>query len=136
MKLVFTFLLSLFFLLVRGHDHLHAHSSYDRSSYSPIKIPEKLGQGGVASVKDGESVIRKENSSGADDDLISATELEDDDELISPRKFVDISNYFITLYYAHASAYLDRSLKNRLPFCKHFPYTSSDKYIIQRVIRV
>lgn len=136
MRLVITFFLSLCFLLLRGGDHLYAHTSQNHSRYSPAELPKRSEQSGLGTVKNTQSAIRKADQSGAQDEAISATETEDDEEWISPRKYVQITNYFINFFYAHLTGLAHRGLNNRFPFCKHFSYTSSDIYIVQRVIRV
>lgn len=129
------FFLSLFFFLLKGNDHLHAY--YNLSGYAPAKLSPKSEQASLGSVKNSQTQIRKSASSGAEDDAISAIEeMEDDDDFTPSRKYVEISNYFLTLFYNQVSGSFNQYRKDRLPFCKHFSYTSSYQYIIYRVIRI
>ena len=77
----------------------------------------------------------KATSSPSDRDGINATELEEDDFSAS-RKFVEITNYFLSFFYKAIAGNSGQHQKDRLPFCKHFSYSSSYKYLTQRVIRI
>lgn len=62
--------------------------------------------------------------------------LEDDDDLVVTRKLsTPVKLLFIPDYASTLVTYFNFP-KNRLPFCKHFSYTSSCKYILQRVLRI
>lgn len=136
MRLVITFFLSLCFLLIRGYDHLYARAYNNPTCYSPAKLSAGSELGGLDNEKDKQTVIHKATSSDSETEAINARETEDDEELIAPRKYVEITNYFITFLQAHLAGDGSCYLKSRLPICEHFSYTSSDKYIVQRVIRV
>jgi len=79
-------------------------------------------------------MISNKPASGARKEKIKATEVEDEEESLSSRKHLEISNYYHfdplepAAYYSY--------LKNPLPFCNHFSYLFSDKFIVHRVIRV
>lgn len=130
MRLVITFFLSLFFLLPGGYDHLYA------ICYTTAKPAAKAEQATLSASKSSHFLIKKATSSDVENEAVNATEREDDDELPSERKLVEINNYFISFFYTHSHGYFHSYLKDRLPFCKHFSYTSSGKYIVQRAIRV
>ncbi|BAV05969.1 hypothetical protein FLA_1984 [Filimonas lacunae] len=69
-------------------------------------------------------------------DKEDATEVEDDDESISFRKYSEISNFTVSFIFTQVPGNFVCIHNNRLPFCKHFSYSSSSKYIVHRSIRV
>ena len=138
MRLVITFFLSLVFLLLGGTNHLHARTNDHRTCYALPQRSVKSELARMHVVKYSPPIIRKSTFSGAAHQKIKATEVkeEDESESESSRKLVAISNYFISLLYDQVFGHFHRYLKDSIPFCKHFSYTSSYKYIIQRVIRI
>ena len=126
----------MFFLLVKGNDHSYAH--HHHVYHAPITLTPKSAQPGSGSVTKSETQICQSSApSDTEADTIDVTdEIEDDDDFIFSRKYVDISNYFLTFFYNQLSGNLNLYQKDRLPFCKHFSYASSSKYIVYRVIRV
>lgn len=132
MRPVFTFLLSLFLLLIQGH----SYASHSRISQSTAEISVGSGQATFAATEITSTSISGLPVSDQEDDAISVAELNDDDDLESERKYIEITNHLITFFYAPVSGYCYPYHKDRLPFCKHFSYNSSDKYIVQRVIRI
>jgi hypothetical protein len=136
MKSVIIFFLFLCFLLLTGHNHLYSSNYQSRSSYSVPKLAELSKQSALETNTKSQYIIRNDAPSDNEEDALSATETEDDDELLAPRKYVEITNYLITFFYSHAAGLANSRMQTRLPFCKHFSYTSSDIYIVQRVIKV
>jgi hypothetical protein len=134
MRLIVTFLLSTFFLLVRGNAHLYAHATHDRTCYCPAQLPEKSKD--AVSANQSQNNITKACTNSTSNDGFNATELEDEDDFIAFRKFVEVTNYFLSFFYAHVLGNDSQYVKNRLPVCEHFSYSSSCKYIMQRVIRI
>lgn len=66
------------------------------------------------------------------DHKIKAVEIQEDDESDSNKKnqgaeYTSFSSY---------SGDIHQHLTSRLPFCKHFSYSSAQKFIINRVIRI
>jgi hypothetical protein len=136
MRVVTTFLLSLSFLLVRGHHHLYAHVYHQNTSYSPAKLSEQSKHLYAASGKYNTPTVGQSIPVDDQNGTIDATEMEDEEDSFSSRKYVEITNYFLSFFYAQASGSLQPSSRQRLPFCEHLSYQSSFKYIIQRVIRI
>jgi len=136
MKSVIIFFLSLCFLLLTGHNHLYSSTYQSRTYYSPTKSFELAKQSNLDADTKGTLIICNDAPSDNEVDALNATESEDDDELIAPRKNVEITNYLITFFHSQVVGYSNNHVQTRLPFCKHFSYTSSDINIAQRVIRV
>lgn len=136
-RLVTTFLLSLFFLFPGEHNHLYAHTDTNLINAVLAKVFEKSVKASLLKVDNRKTSISKDDASNTETDAINATELvDDDDDSISSRKYVEITNHNITFFYTQVSGPFCQYLKNRLPVCKHFSYTSSCKYILYRVIRI
>ncbi len=132
--------LFLCFLLLRGDLHLYAHAYYNTNSYTTANIPETSLHASYCPIQDLELHISVVPSSDAENvsDKIKATEIEDEDESESfhCRKLLEVTNDCTASYYAQASGYVQRYLQNRLPFCRHFSYSSSYKFIVHRAIRI
>ncbi len=67
------------------------------------------------------------------EDFIS---VEDDDDLIIARKLTAPVKYILLPDYTSLLVTFYNFPNNRLPVCTHFSYTSSYKYILQRVLRI
>jgi len=117
MKLFIRYLLAFCFLLLGG---------YVLTCHNRI----------CSAVRNDRGQIRKTTSSSHKiGHSIKATENEDDDESSSSRKYARTTCYSITFFrQTPGSVYHDP--ENRLPFCEHFSYSSSDKFIVHRVIRI
>lgn len=61
---------------------------------------------------------------------------DDDDEVNNSRKQIITSKYAFALAYSFTLHHFYKHPETRLPFCSHFSYTSSYKYIFQRVLRI
>lgn len=124
--------LALCFLLLKGYGHLYADTDQDYLYRSLQQHSESSVQ--VTPPQNDQALLSNAPSSGAKKEKIKATEVEDEEESFSGRKHLLISTYFLFNPQEPASYY--SYLKNPLPFCNHFSYSSSYKFIIHRVIRV
>jgi hypothetical protein len=122
MRVAAVFFLFLSFLLLRtGFCH------------SAAQHTKKTLQTELKNTDQGFHVIKNTSLSEKKEDFIS---IEDDDDLASTRKYVLVVKSFITVAYTSILIDFYNTFKNRLPFCKHLSYTSSYKYILQRVLRL
>ncbi|PWV49091.1 hypothetical protein C7475_106337 [Chitinophaga sp. S165] len=132
-RLLINFFLSLCFFLLKGHGHLYADTDQD-NLYKSLKLhSENRVQIKVFELPSLQPLISNAPSSGKKKEKIKATEVEEE-ESFSARKHLQISHYFCLSPQEPPSNY--SYLKNPLPFCNHFSYSSSDKFIVHRVIRV
>lgn len=133
MRFLVGLFLSLYFFLLGGYAHSYRHII----GFFPGKNCEASLQDKPA-VQNGEALIFKAAvpSTEKRSEKIKAVEIEDDDESVPLKKYADTGNCNITFLNALAPSYICYYLKDRLPFCEHFSYCSSDKFIINRVIRV
>ena len=132
-RLLINFFLSLCFFLLKGHGHLYADTD-ENNLYRSLQLhSESTVQIRVFDIRNQQPLISNAPSSGAKKEKIKATEVEEE-ESFSARKHLQISHYFCLSSQEPTSNY--SYLKNPLPFCNHFSYSSSDKFIVHRVIRV
>lgn len=137
MRLIVTFLLSFVFLFVKGNAHQYHPAYNNKITYAALHLSPTATPSVLSFERKTGAILQKDVADNAASDPVNATEVdEDDDDSISSRKLVEITNYFISFLYDHLFADYHRYKKERLPFCKHFSYSSSFKYIIQRVIRI
>ncbi|MEX6686298.1 hypothetical protein QTN47_02265 [Danxiaibacter flavus] len=134
MKWLFRLWLSLCFIVVGGYALLHGH----HSSYALKTGFSNSLQNDLASKQSDDTYIDGIASPNAKKmyERIKAIEIEDDDESEPLRKLLDNNYYSNTFLLAHIQSHILSSLENPLPFCEHFSYVSSYKFIIHRVIRI
>jgi hypothetical protein len=134
MKTAVVFFLSLCFFLLGGSNHVYAGTHQSTISYSTVQKVEKSQQTNLVIASQGLSEVKTSTIGDKKEDFISVED--EDDDLVSVRKSVLPAKYFATLTYASILIYSNAYFKNRLPFCKHLSYTSSYKYILQRVLKI
>ncbi|WP_214225974.1 hypothetical protein [Pedobacter sp. B4-66] len=134
MKTVILFLLSLCFLLLGRSDHAYAGAHQNTASYSSALNTEKPQLTKFINTAQDLPVIKSNCFSEQREDFISVEN--EDEDFVSARKSALPVKYIITLAYASILNSSSNYVKNRLPFCKHFSYTSSYKYILQRVLKI
>ena len=123
MRVITVFFLFLGFLLLRSG-----------FCYSAAQYIEKTQQTNFANTDQSLHLVKHNNLSDKKEEFISVED--DDDDLVSARKYVSVVKSFIVLACTTILIDFYSSFKNRLPFCKHLSYTSSYKYILQRVLRL
>lgn len=134
MKTVILFCLSLFFLLLGGHNYAHARAQHNTVASTPTQNIEKPQQTKLINTNQDLPVIKNNTLSEKREDFVSIED--EDDDSVFARKSVLPTKYFITLAYVTTLISPNSYVKNRLPFCKHLSYTSSYKYILQRVLKI
>lgn len=135
MKAAVVFFFSLCFLLLKGHSDGYAAIPYNNFSYSSAQHIEKKQQTRLESTNQDLPVLKDNGLNSKKDEFVSL-ENEDDDDSVFSRKHVQLAKCFITLAYASILVCFYNYFKNRLPFCRHLSYSSSYKYILQRVLRL
>jgi len=134
MRVIIVFFVSLCFLLLGSHHHAHAQIAHSKSNYSAARHPG--GKLQISSeISNQNSPVVKSNSLAEKKEGFLSIE-DEDEELSSGRKQVLLANYFITLACISVLIHFYNYFKNRLPFCKHLPHTSSCKYLLQRALRI
>lgn len=123
MKVAIVFFLSLCLFMLKGHV----------DAYGSARHPEKTQQIKFGNAGTGLQVTKNNGLTDRKEELIS---IEDDEDVVSSRKYVLPAMYFIILAYASVSINFSCYLKSSLPFCGHLSFTSSYKYILQRVLRL
>ncbi|ETZ23895.1 hypothetical protein [Pedobacter sp. V48] len=134
MKTAVVFFLSLCFFLLGGSDYVYAGAHDSTSSHSTVQKIEKSHQETLLMANQGLPEVKSSTIGDKKEDFISVED--EDDDLVSVRKSILPAKYFATLTYASTLIYSNAYFKNRLPFCKHLSYTSSYKYILQRVLKI
>lgn len=127
-RLLIGFILSLYSLLPGVFAH----------GYSPEKIPEVSAQAHFFTGQIDEAQTSMVGLPGARKagDKIKAIEIQEDEESGSSRKYSESRNACIAFYAALNNSDIPCYFKSCLPFCEHFSYSSSYKFIIHRVIRI
>jgi hypothetical protein len=137
MKAVALFILCLFFALLNGSEAAHATGHDTLRSYSPAQHLTEQEQAPTLQMRLALLSDRNLQVSGKKESL--NVDFDDDDEqedFIFARKYVLPATYFIILTSFSVLSECFSTVKNRLPFCTHFSYTSANKYILQRVLRI
>ena len=139
MKAAVIFFISMFFLCIlsqvlKGNDHVNAEIHHNTSFYSAARTFEKKEQIKFGRINQNFPLVKFNTFSDRDEDFISI-ENEDDDFAFS-RKQILPARALTTLICSAVLVHFYNYSKNRLPFCRHLSYTSSFKYILQRVLRL
>lgn len=132
MKVVVIYLLFLFSLLLKTHD-VYAGVRHNRSHYSQTQHIQKAAKAQLSNVE-GRHFIKR-NTVLIEEKEFFGIENEDDTQVFS-RKDVLLSDSSVIIVYASILFCFYYYQKKRLPFCKHFSYTASHKYILQRTLRI
>jgi len=135
MRIDILLFLLLFFLVITGSNPVTTSVHRNKTSYQPTQNIVKAQQCRLEYANVGLPIIINDNLNQKKDDLISLAD-DDDDDIVFSRKLVVVAKQFVALSYTFISVHFYNYHKNRLPFCRHFSYTSSIKYIIQRVLRL
>jgi hypothetical protein len=140
-KALIRFLLSLCFLLLIGYGHVHAHIRQSSIYYSPVKIRKGFVYTNVCTLQNRHTFISASSSSPKKKSFkINAPDIErKEDDLITSEKYLEISNYFTTIFYVQPTAgYFFHNRKNSLAFFKDFSYCSLHRslYLILQVARI
>lgn len=134
MRIVVIFFLFLCFSLSGVYDSVHLDACQNRISYLPAQNIEKTQQAKFTNAyKD--FTVTKNTSLGKEKEHFVIVEDEEEDH-VSARKYVLLVRYFTTLSLAFNFNYSLSIFKDSLPFCTHLSYSSSHKYITQRVLRI
>jgi hypothetical protein len=129
MKRVVTFFLFLCFLLLGGNYYVYASAHNSKICYSPA--PEKMHPAESANANHNYIITKY---TGSVEENVSLVTVEDQDDEDNSKKHI-LPKYFIT--FSHAFLLIHWScLIHSLPFCRQQFYTSSCKYILQRVLRI
>ena len=140
-KTLVRFLLSLCFLLLIGYGHVHAHMRQNSLCYSPIKIRKGAEHTNVCTLQNRNTFISASSSSPKKRKLkIRIPDMERrEDDLITSEKYLEISNYFTTIFNVQPTAgYFFHNRRNSLAFFKDFSYCSLHRclYLILKVARI
>jgi len=134
MKTVVVFFLSLCFLILGKHGYAYVGTHHSANSHSPAQHIEKLQPTKFINTTQDLPTVKSNTFSEKREDFLSVEN--EDEDFVSARKSTLPVKYILTLAYAPALIYSNNYVKNRLPFCKHLSYTSSYKYILQRVLKI
>ena len=134
MRIVVIFFLFLCFSLSGMYDYVHLDAYQNRISYSPAQNIEKTQQAKFTNAYR-DFTVTKNTSLGKEKEHFVIVEDEEEDH-VSARKYVLLVRYFTTLSLAFNFNYSLSIFKDSLPFCTHLSYSSSYKYITQRVLRI
>ena len=136
MRLLIKFIISLCFLLWGGY----AHAYQRRMCNAPKRFFETTIRANLPGEQHDQVLVSKPRPSNAGNkagDTIIATEIEEeDDEAGSYKKRSLAGHGCISFFDGQAPGNIPLYLNAPLPFCEHFSYSSSDKFILHRVIRI
>ena len=132
MRAIYTYVAALCFLLLGSIGYAHAAAHHHKTVTVTTAKPHYIK---FASPSHEHALIKKTVSA---DDGEYALDVDDNDEddHFSARKYVLLVKCFVALSFAFLFSYLYNSIKDRLPHCGHLAYSSSYKYITQRVLRI
>ena len=134
MKPLIRFFLSLSFLLLSGYSHLQACQSLVGSTL--IKVFKSHEHVSLSPLQKKLEFSVKSIRSRSNDKIETQDTEDEDDEQASLKKHLELRGNLTGLLHTKTPGYLCRPTKQRLPFSAHFPYSSYNRYIVFRVIRI
>jgi len=123
----------------RKYARLRACRYHDCVRYAPVKMPSKWKIVHCASVQDFLecSINFARSDTGGETVKFEISDCDDeDDDLVSVKKYADNSDSLLPFTTAPAVIYRYYINKASLPFCNHLAYSASDKCIVLRVMRI
>ena len=139
MKFSIKIFLSLYILLLGGYGQIYAKAYNDCICYSSSKTINWSEQPTVDSEQNTQTLITKSGHciTENEESKLRATDNEnEDDDQFSLKKYIETGNYFAVTFYGQLPGYFFNYTKQRLPYCRHFSYFSSDTYLKLRVLRI
>ncbi|MCU7550715.1 hypothetical protein OCK74_16475 [Chitinophagaceae bacterium LB-8] len=133
MRLVGIYLLSLFFLLLGGHENAQATAHAYKVFYSPAQSIGKGQQAEQLTTNQEYFVTTIVDLVDESVDLFSDDD-EGDENLFKKR--ILLAKTFLAFSYAFILNYSYHSSEDTLPICEHLSTINSHKYIVQRVLRI
>ncbi|RYE33306.1 MAG: hypothetical protein EOP42_08420 [Sphingobacteriaceae bacterium] len=132
-RVKYLFFIFLSFLLLGNCNYIYANAVNPAiSDYFSVRKSDATKL--LKSVKPDQSTIITNSSFNEENDYLN--DVEDDESLISARKYVLQSKHFLLLRYIFILNFLCILLKNHLPNRRHFYYRVSYKYILLRSLRI
>lgn len=135
MKVAIVFFLSVCFQLLAGNNKACAGFGNDRFNDSSVQIIKQKQPTEVEKTKSNQPII-KDNSINEKKEAFISLENEDDDDSFFSRKYVQLVRCFVMPVYGAVLICCSTTFENRLPCCRHLSYSSSHKYLLQRVLRL
>lgn len=138
MKWLVRFFLSLCLLFLSRHHQVYAYAYQDHAHYSLNKVFERVAYEHIDAEENAQSLFFKKAPVHEEKvtEKIRATDKEEEDDSVSSRKYLEISNYFADFFYAlWSGAFWRQITPSVIPF-KHLLYSSSPTYILFRTIRI
>ena len=134
MRTIALICITLCVLLLGGVKHSYAgyNKAAANSTHFKTAQPKHLQ---IATPDKDHAVIKHRSSADVNDYIVTLDDNDEEDHSISARKYVLLVS-FLAISYAFILNSLFSSIKDRLPACGHLANTSSNKYIIQRVLRL
>ena len=123
----------------RVYARIRACRYHDCLRYAPVKMPSGWKMAPCNSVQNFLECNVKfaRSDTGEDSNKIEISDCDDeDDDLVSLKKYADSSNPFALLLNTPFVVYCHRTAKAALPFCNHLAFSASDKCIVLRVMRI
>ncbi|MEH6304901.1 hypothetical protein RYH73_04565 [Olivibacter sp. CPCC 100613] len=136
MKWLVRFFLSLCLLFLSKYNHLHAYADQDHIRYSLVSVFERVAYEHMNAAENILSFKPAPVNTEKVTEKIRATDKEEEDDSVSSRKYLEISNYFTDFFYALSLGSFWRQIRQSLTFCAYFPHFSSRTYLLFRVIRI
>lgn len=133
MRTVVLFFLFLCFLFVGRHYHAYGNVPANRLRNTVAQTTDKIKQLSYSIIHHELATVKSHGA--VTDGNYLVTDL-DEDEYSSARRYILLAKYSLIVSYIVVLSYLFTCFKERLPIIRHLSYISSNKYIVQRALRI
>ena len=133
------YLLLLCILLLSVHSQLYVHSGQGFARITVTKGSEGPGPAHYGTLQAEQAFKVRYFSPSPEESLrLEAADIEEEeDEVVSFKKFLERSGYLAAAFYSLLLALFFRYFKTSLLFCKHISYNSSKRrYLVFQVFRI
>ena len=129
---VSVFFVCLFFLLLKGHDHVHAGTRFSSKTYTHTQNSAKSLHLKSTKTKHRKTVSRDIYPDQKKDFFVFDDVKDDNSNILLARKFTDLADCYLALSHLFILRHLYTRYKAHSDFSGPFAY----KYITQRVLRI
>jgi len=134
MRVVILVLLFVSSLVLRAHNNVYAGVQHNSICYARIQNTGKTEKPASVNAVHGLTIAKNADLNEKNDEFFS---IENEDDIpVFARKYVLLGDSAITVVYTSILNCFYYYLKAHLLFCKHLSFTSANKYILQRVLRI
>lgn len=129
------YLLFIFLCLLSSGKHTYAYAGTHHHANNSSSA-HNIGKSKENKFVNSKSKTLFKSSASTDKEEFLIGYEDDDENTVSARKYILTDKFSLILFYTFVLGYLSTCINNRLPICSHLFFISSNRYIVQRALRI